>query len=238
MTLKAYKTGSQFPPLQPGKLRIYSMRFCPFSHRALHVLAAKNIDHEIVNIDLKNMPDWFLNLHPSRKVPVLQQDDKVINESLIVSEYLDEAYGSSRLLPTDPYLKARDKMFLEVGCSAAISVLKIYYNKQDRLEIWSNWIEKLKLIEEELALRKTPYLSGARPGFIDYMTWPVFPSAAAFSTVFPELKMPSPSQYPLLVAWMNLMKKDPAVMTVVNEAHLLEHMRGVSDGIFDYDVGL
>ncbi|XP_064488594.1 glutathione S-transferase omega-1-like isoform X2 [Ornithodoros turicata] len=238
MTLKAYKAGSQFPPLQPGKLRIYSMRFCPFAHRALLVLAAKNIDHEIVNIDLKNKPDWFLNVHPAGKVPLLQQDDKVINESLIVAEYLDEAYGSSRLLPTDPYLKARDKMFLEVGCPAAISVLKIYYNKEDRLQIWSNWIEKLKAIEEELALRKMPYLSGAHPGFIDYMTWTFFPRAGAFSTVFPELKMPSPSQYPLLVSWMNLMKKDPAVVGTVNEAHLLEHTKGVLNGIFDYDVGL
>ncbi|XP_064488596.1 glutathione S-transferase omega-1-like isoform X2 [Ornithodoros turicata] len=238
MTLKAYKAGSQFPPLQPGKLRIYSMRFCPFAHRALIVLAAKNIDHEIVNIDLKNKPDWFLNVHPVGKVPVLQQDDKVINESLILSEYLDEAYGSSRLLPTDPYLKARDKMFLEVGCSAATSVVKIYYNNEDRLEIWSNWIEKLKVIEEELALRKTPYLSGARAGFTDYMTWPFFPRAAAFSAVFPELKMPSPSQYPLLVSWMNLMKNDPAVVAVINEAHLVEYTKCVLNGIFDYDVGL
>jgi len=35
--------GAEFPPLQDGKLRIYSMRHCPFAQRVLLVAEAKGI---------------------------------------------------------------------------------------------------------------------------------------------------------------------------------------------------
>lgn len=35
--------GSALPPLENGKLRLYSMRFCPFAQRTRLVLAHKNI---------------------------------------------------------------------------------------------------------------------------------------------------------------------------------------------------
>lgn len=82
-------------------------------------LALFFIRHEVVNLDLKNKPEWHFKLNPAGKVPILQQDDKLVCESLIVAEYLDEAYGQSKLLPTDPYLKAKDKMFIEVGSSVS-----------------------------------------------------------------------------------------------------------------------
>lgn len=43
MSLKHLGPGSQLPPLRPGKLRLYSMVFCPFAQRSRLVLAAKNI---------------------------------------------------------------------------------------------------------------------------------------------------------------------------------------------------
>lgn len=43
MDLRAYKSGSTFPELTDKKVRLYSMRFCPYSQRVRLVLAAKNI---------------------------------------------------------------------------------------------------------------------------------------------------------------------------------------------------
>lgn len=40
-----YAAGSEFPPLTKGILRLYSMRFCPYSQRVRLVLEAKNIKY-------------------------------------------------------------------------------------------------------------------------------------------------------------------------------------------------
>jgi glutathione S-transferase len=45
MDQKAHTVGSIFPPLKKGLLRLYSMRFCPYSQRVRLVLNAKNIQY-------------------------------------------------------------------------------------------------------------------------------------------------------------------------------------------------
>lgn len=52
------------PPRQEGLLRLYSMQFCPYAHRARLVLKAKGVPHDIVNINLAEKPEWYLNIHP------------------------------------------------------------------------------------------------------------------------------------------------------------------------------
>ena len=55
-----------------------------YLQRARLVLAAKGINYECVNINLKDKPDWFFDLNPVGKVPVIEQPDgAVIYESPI-----------------------------------------------------------------------------------------------------------------------------------------------------------
>ena len=45
MSIKHLGPGSKNPPLiKGGKLRLYSMAYCPYSHRVRLVLAAKNVE--------------------------------------------------------------------------------------------------------------------------------------------------------------------------------------------------
>lgn len=59
--------GSELPPKVDGKLRLYSMEYCPYVHRVRLVLRAKNIDHEIVNVNLINKPEWLFELNAEGK---------------------------------------------------------------------------------------------------------------------------------------------------------------------------
>lgn len=56
--------GSEQPPKDEGKLRLYSMEFCPYAHRARLILRAKGVPHDIVNINLLNKPEWYFKVHP------------------------------------------------------------------------------------------------------------------------------------------------------------------------------
>lgn len=52
--------------------------------RARLVLKAKGIEYDCVNINLKDRPDWFYELNPLGKVPVIEMPDgKVLYESAI-----------------------------------------------------------------------------------------------------------------------------------------------------------
>lgn len=70
--------------------------------------------HEVVNINLKNKPDWIFEKNPDGLVPVLETSKgQLIYESPITCEYLDEAFPGRKLMPSDPYERALQKMLLE-----------------------------------------------------------------------------------------------------------------------------
>lgn len=73
--------------------------------------------HEIININLKNKPDWYYTKHPFGQVPVLENSQcQLIYESVIACEYLDDVFPGRKLFPYDPYERARQKMLLELFC--------------------------------------------------------------------------------------------------------------------------
>ena len=81
--------GSPKPQINDCKIQLYNMRLCPYAERTVLVLLAKNVSFENINIDLKSKPDWFLE-STLGKVPVLLYKKRVIPESLITCDYLDE----------------------------------------------------------------------------------------------------------------------------------------------------
>ena len=71
------------------------------------VLRVKNVEFEVTYIDLRNKPDWFLEISPHGKVPVLKVDDDILFESNAIAEYLEET-NEPRLHPADPIKRARN----------------------------------------------------------------------------------------------------------------------------------
>ncbi len=53
------------------------------------VLAHKGVPFELIEIDLGNKPDWFLEISPYGKVPDLKVGDAVLCALTSISEYLD-----------------------------------------------------------------------------------------------------------------------------------------------------
>ncbi|CAN7982691.1 unnamed protein product [Ixodes pacificus] len=238
VTLKAHSAGMEFPSLAPGKLRVYVTRFCPFSHRTLLMLRAKNLAHEVVNVDLNNKPEWLFKLHPAGHVPILQQDDKILYDSTVVPEYVDEAYGQEKLMPADPYLKAKEKLFIDAATTALRPVVRVHRDVDNKVELWDKFKQGVQFHEEELKARRTLFLSGEKPGFSDYMIWPFFARALAISAVFPDLKLPTAQESPLVVRWMEAMKKDGASGALPPQDNFVRYIKSSLAGNADPDVGL
>ncbi|HEY2219953.1 MAG TPA: glutathione S-transferase family protein [Gaiellaceae bacterium] len=86
-------------------MKLYDAARCPFCARVRIALAEKGLDHERVEIDLRNRPDWIYDLNPTGKVPVVD-DGFVLPESAVIMEYLDDRYPEQPLLPDDPKSRA------------------------------------------------------------------------------------------------------------------------------------
>ena len=71
-------------------LTLYDAARCPYCARVRIVLAEKELEHEIVAIDLDARPEWIVEMNPPRgKVPVLDEDGVVLPESVVLMEYLE-----------------------------------------------------------------------------------------------------------------------------------------------------
>ena len=105
--------GSQKPVLDPNQVYLYNMRFCPYAQRTMLVLLDKKVNFNVININLKKKPDWFV-AETFGLVPVILYKDDIIPESLITSDLADELFPGAALTPADPVAKAKDRVVLEI----------------------------------------------------------------------------------------------------------------------------
>jgi glutathione S-transferase len=95
-------------------LKVYSYFNSICTQKVFITLAEKGIAYETQNVDLfKNeqfKPD-YLKINPKGVVPALDHDGRIIIESTLICEYLDDSFPALRLMPADPYLRARLRLW-------------------------------------------------------------------------------------------------------------------------------
>lgn len=82
------------------------------SHRTRLVLAEKNINIEISNIQGGELPEDLLDLNPYQTVPTLVDRDLTLYDSRVIIEYLDERFPHPPLMPVDPVMRAQFRLAL------------------------------------------------------------------------------------------------------------------------------
>lgn len=93
-------------------MTLYSGSTCPYSHRCRIVLFEKDMDFEIIDVDMYNKPEEIASISPSGKMPVLVERDLILTESNIINEYIDERFPHPQLMPPDPVMRARARLVL------------------------------------------------------------------------------------------------------------------------------
>ena len=151
-------------------LVLYSAARCPYAARARIVLAEKGIDHEIVEIDLSDRPDWLYAKNPKGRVPVIEEDDgNPLPESAVIMEFVEERYPEPALLPADPADRAAVRLLIFRDDDLTTP----YYNLR-RGEDGAREEFDAVLGRFEALLGEQPYLSGAEYGLADIALVPWF----------------------------------------------------------------
>ncbi|MDO8414494.1 MAG: glutathione S-transferase N-terminal domain-containing protein [Gallionellaceae bacterium] len=93
-------------------MTLYSGTTDPFSHRCRIVLFEKGMDFQVIDVDVYNKPEDLAVMNPYNKVPVLVERDMILYEANIINEYIDERFPHPQLMPADPVMRARARLFL------------------------------------------------------------------------------------------------------------------------------
>ena len=94
-------------------VEIISSSTCPFAQRTRMALIEKRIEFDLTVIDLNDKPDWFLEISPYGKVPVLRHNGAVIFESAVINEYLEEVFSDRPMMPRDPVRRAQARIWID-----------------------------------------------------------------------------------------------------------------------------
>ncbi|CAD6190347.1 unnamed protein product [Caenorhabditis auriculariae] len=218
-----------------GTYRLYNMRFCPWAERALIYLSAKGVPTEVVNIHLMEKPEWYFKKHYQGKVPALEHDGRIVIESGVIPEYLDDLLPENRFLLSDPYEKAQQKLLLE----RLSVVVPAFYGLFSLIKDASAKEEKLgnlkKALDEAEQLLQHEFFSGSKAGYVDFLIFPFFERIWWVSDIA-GFAFPSPD-HPKVAKWFKATSELPEIARVIQpleKGHLF--IKSYADGKPDYDV--
>ena len=84
------------------------------SLKALLPLKEKGLEfrsHLLNLLQFEQHEPWFVRINPNGQVPVLIHDGKVLTESTVINEYIDEVFPDVPLRPADPYGRAQMRIW-------------------------------------------------------------------------------------------------------------------------------
>ncbi|KAJ55302.1 glutathione S-transferase [Actibacterium mucosum KCTC 23349] len=154
-------------------LTLISHSLCPYVQRAAIALTEKGVPFTRRDIDLSNKPEWFLEVSPMGKTPVLLVEGVAVFESAVIVEYLEDTQPNP-LHPADALARARHRGWIEVA-SAFLNDIASFY-AADSAERLAAAAVRMRTKAEKLSdvLGDGPYFDGARFSLVDAAFGPVF----------------------------------------------------------------
>ena len=184
-------------------LVLYDAPRCPYAARVRIVLAEKGIEVDVVEIDLSDRPDWLYEKNPAGRVPVIEEDDRPLAESVVIMEFLEERYPEPALLPPDPADRAAVRLLIFRDDELTDPYYALRRGEEGAAEQLDAALARLNV-----QLSERDFLGGAEFGLADIAFVPWILRARDMLGV--EL-----DGYPSLGAWLARLEQRPAIAAEV-----------------------
>jgi glutathione S-transferase len=111
--------------------------------------------------------DWFKKINPNAQVPALDHDGKIITESTVICEYLEDVFPDTPLRPDDLYDRAQMRIWTKwvdeyfcwcvstIGWERMVSRMARQYTPEE----FEHYVQRIPLHEQQVKWRR------ARAGF-------------------------------------------------------------------------
>lgn len=107
---------------------LFSGMTCPFSHSCRFVLYEKGCEFEVQDLDMFQSPDVSA-LNPYGEVPILQERDMTLYQADIINMYIDDRFPHPQLMPPEPVLRARARLFLFILGREIFTPVRVLENR-------------------------------------------------------------------------------------------------------------
>ncbi len=203
---------------------IYGSPVSPFARKVMATCLIKGIPFELEAVNIFAMPDWFLEISPMRRIPVMRDrsianegPDGTIADSSAICAYLEkkvpepaiypaEAYAHGRALAIEEYADTTLAMAGGMGIFRPI-FFSITQGKEPDLETAkATWAEKLPPVFDYLeeTLGDGEFFAGDALSIADIAV------TACFMQIQFVAKTPL-DNWPNLAAFLERMQKHPAI---------------------------
>jgi len=182
------------------------------------VLRAKKVEFDVTYITKDDKPDWFLELSPHGKVPVLKVNDIALFESNAIAEFLDEVV-EPRLAPQDPIMRAYNRAWTDFTGNWAKALNQVTYAKtvEEHASALNELPLTLQKLEDALSRRSTngPYFNDENISLVDAAYAPFIMRFEIVEGINPTNIL---KQYPNISAWSDaLMDNEFVINSVPND---------------------
>ncbi|ACK70768.1 Glutathione S-transferase domain protein [Gloeothece citriformis PCC 7424] len=216
---------SEFAP----ELQFYFNPNCPYAQRSWIALLELNVNFKPIEIELgsDNKTDWFLALNPNGKVPVIQQGETIVYESLIVNEYLSEVFGG-HLMPSEAGKRAWGRILMG-RCDSHLVKLSYSYLSHKREEdsakdeqLKQDLEAELRFLDQAIQKGGGTYFLGEELSLVDIAYVPFFQRISVTLPAFKHFDLKE-KNLPYLNQWLEAIAlRESCIKTSMNPEKIKE----------------
>ncbi|MFW5427295.1 MAG: glutathione S-transferase N-terminal domain-containing protein, partial [Methylophagaceae bacterium] len=180
-------------------LELILFDFCPYAQRGVISLQQNKIPHKLTYLDPDNLPDWFAEVSPFGKVPILRVDGKTtIFESSVINELI-ALVSTSQMLPADPVERSVCRSWTEFGSTllGQITGMLSVADEDEFISKRTYFHENLQRLEEQLDGRG-PFFAGNEFSLVDSTYAPLFMRIRHLNKKVPLFNN---ENFPLVTQW-------------------------------------
>ncbi|XP_047969130.1 glutathione S-transferase U17-like [Salvia hispanica] len=200
----------------------------PFVNRVVLALEMKSVDYELVEMNRHEKPELLLKSNPiHKKIPVLIHGDSSICESLIIIQYIDDAWSHApSILPTDPYDRATARFWATFVDDKLVPLLgQIWGGEGEEANAlaFEKAMEAFVLLEEAFisCSKGKAFFGGDDVGYLDIALGSFIGSIRVIEMMNGSTKILNEAKTPRLAGWAERLYSDSLVKDVMLDPHEL-----------------
>lgn len=198
-------------------LKLYGAALSPFVRKTRVFLIEKGIEFEAVHVDPNSPPEDYARLNPLKRIPAMEDGDKVLADSAVICAYLERKHPEPSLYPDDDYEYARALWFekyadyeIAMNCTFAIFrnrvVMRLLGKECDEDKVQKALTEKLPPLMDylEREIEGKTFLAG------DKLTVADIAMASQFVNLQHGGETVDQSRWPNMAAYIGRLHERPA----------------------------